>query len=125
MILAQPLTVFYGRSGTGKTSLLLARVAPSLEEKAIAWSMPACWATRPPKSKPPCEACASDQLAFTDRGRRLVMCWLIALPPAGRLVIVLDQFEEFFIRQGEAVRQAFAQELAECLLPAVSRSCHV
>ena len=36
-------------------------------------------------------------------------------------MVVLDQFEEFFLRQGNAVRAAFAQELAACLLPEASQ----
>jgi hypothetical protein len=37
------------------------------------------------------------------------------LPPETRLVVFLDQFEEFFIRLGDAVRRAFIEELAACL----------
>lgn len=58
-----------------------------------------------------------DQLDERDRARRLREVLAEALVVGGGLVVVLDQFEEFFIRQGGDMRRAFARELAECLWP--------
>jgi hypothetical protein len=58
-----------------------------------------------------------ERLSYADRARTLREVLADAVPPGGRLVVVLDQFEEFFLRQGAAVRAAFTQELAACLRP--------
>ncbi|MGB8647001.1 MAG: SIR2 family protein [Anaerolineae bacterium] len=116
-ILAHRLAVFYGRSGTGKTSLLLARVGPRLEEAGYRVTY-ARMLTEPVAAiKAAVRGVAPERLAYADQGTRLVDFMADALPPGGRMVVVLDQFEEFFVRQGDEVRRAFAQELAACLAP--------
>lgn len=116
-VLAHKLTVFYGRSGTGKTSLLLACLIPALERAGYRTAYARML------SEPAAEVKAAvlglkqvEQLSQLDQGRRLVDVLADAQPPPGRLVVILDQFEEFFIRQGGAVRRAFAHELVNCLV---------
>lgn len=115
-VLAHRLTVFYGRSGTGKTSLLLARVSPALQDKGhhLAYARmlgdPADEVKAAIRGLP-----GAGRLSHQDQTRRLADVITDALPLAGRLVVVLDQFEEFFVRQSEAVRHAFAHDLADCL----------
>ncbi len=116
-ILAYPLTVFYGRSGVGKTSLLLARVGPRLDAAGYRVVYARMLGDPSAEVKAAVRGLSIGQLNQIDRGRRLIDVIADALPPGGRVVIVLDQFEEFFLRQGEAVRQAFARELADCLTP--------
>jgi formylglycine-generating enzyme required for sulfatase activity len=109
-IMDHKLTVLFGQSGVGKTSLINAGVIPRLEEKgytslylralrepaaSIKSSLSGQHATSP----------SSDLYSFLER----------TLPSESHLVIFLDQFEEFFVRLGKATRAAFAEELAACL----------
>ncbi len=112
LIHAHRLTLLYGASGVGKTSLLLAGVMPRLE-----------------RADPPYTAIyvrALDDPARTIRrtlGRRLPQ---VAFPETallvdvlaaamrnmpGSLVIILDQFEEFFIRHSSQIRADFIDNL--------------
>ena len=116
-ILAHNLTVFYGRSGTGKTSLLLAKVAPDLEAAGYRVAYARMLGDPVSEVKAAARDVTLEQLSYADRGRSLREVLADAVPPGGRLVVVLDQFEEFFLRQGAAVRAACAQELAACLRP--------
>ncbi len=116
-ILAHGLTVFYGRSGTGKTSLLLAKVAPQLETAGYRVAYARMLGDPVGEIKAAARQVSLESLSYADRGRALREVLGDTVPPGGRLVVVLDQFEEFFLRQGAAVRAAFAQELAACLHP--------
>ncbi|MFX1412106.1 MAG: SIR2 family protein, partial [Promethearchaeota archaeon] len=121
-ILAHKLTVFYGRSGTGKTSLLLARVAPALEEAGYRVAYVRMLGDPASEVKAAVRGVPASQLAYADQGRCLHAVLVDAQPLIERLVVVLDQFEEFFVRQHEDVRYAFAQELADCLRPTSNES---
>jgi formylglycine-generating enzyme required for sulfatase activity len=118
-IMAHKLTILFGQSGVGKTSLINAGVIPRLEEEGYAslylrvLREPAASikgslsqlgqdATSPLSILHPT---SSDLCAFLER----------TLPSGSHLVIFLDQFEEFFVRLGKATRVAFAEELAACL----------
>jgi len=118
-IMAHRLTVLFGQSGVGKTSLINAGVIPRLEEEGYtclylrALREPAASikqavlqltqdATSPISNL---QSPTSDLYSFLER----------TLPSESRLVIFLDQFEEFFVRLGKATRAAFAEELAACL----------
>ena len=116
-ILAHKLTVFYGRSGTGKTSLLLASVAPTLEENDYSVAYARMLGDPVIEVKDALLDISSGSLPHQIQGQSLVEVIRQILHSGSRLVIILDQFEEFFLRQGEAVRKAFAQELAACLWP--------
>jgi formylglycine-generating enzyme required for sulfatase activity len=118
-IMAHNLTVFYGRSGIGKTSLLLVRIIHDLEEKGYQVAYARMLSDPTSEVKAAVRRVRVDQLACVDHDRHLYDVLVDALPPGGRLVLVLDQYEEVFLRQGEAVRRAFTQELADCLRPAM------
>ena len=117
-IMAHKLTVLYGASGVGKTSLIQAGVIPrlhedgyvafyvrSLEDPAQAIKAEALRLARGPESQLDEKAKTTALHPFLRR----------VLPPETRLVVFLDQFEEFFIRLGDGVRRAFIEELAACL----------
>ncbi|TEU15586.1 MAG: hypothetical protein E3J21_12870 [Anaerolineales bacterium] len=129
-IMAHKLTVLYGASGVGKTSLLQAGVIPRLHEDG--------YATFYVRSlEDPAQTIKVEALRLADltpwppslRGKGEISPPRVGerpgeglntflrrvLPPETRLVVVLDQFEEFFIRLGDGVRRAFIEELAACL----------
>ena len=112
LIHAHRLVLLYGASGAGKTSLLLAGAMPRLEN------------ADPPYETVYVRALEDPALALRRALRRRLAD--ADLPPEGtlvdfldaatqalgrRLVIVLDQFEEFFIRLSPATRAAFIEEL--------------
>ncbi len=117
-IMAHKLTVLYGASGVGKTSLIQAGVMPrlredgytsfyvrSLEDPARAIKAEALRLVHGPEASLDEEARTTALHSYLRR----------VLPAETRLVVFLDQFEEFFIRLGDGVRRAFVEELAICL----------
>jgi len=112
LIHAHRLALVYGASGTGKTSLLLAGAAPRLERAeppyetiyVRAFEDPALVIRRAVRRRLP-EANLpqnSSLLDYLDAGTQAL---------ERTLVIVLDQFEEFFIRLSPEFRAAFIAEL--------------
>ncbi|WP_423224595.1 SIR2 family protein [Candidatus Amarolinea aalborgensis] len=89
-ILANPLVVVYGESGSGKTSLLRAGVTPRLLRAGFEVHL-----TRVREFDPAATGNLPDL--------------------AARAVLVLDQAEELLLLWGEAQRQAFAQALMAAL----------
>ena len=111
-IQAHRLVVLTGASGTGKTSLLLAGVQPRLA--AESWRMV--------HVRPLGDSLAALQRALAPLSgdlpaetslRDLVLTSEVATDE--RLVIALDQFEEFFLRLGPKAQNAFIAQLAPCL----------
>jgi hypothetical protein len=112
LIHAHRLVLLHGASGVGKTSLLLAGVVPRLENAD-------------PRYEMVCVRALEDPVLVIRRAvqRRLpdadlpkegpVVDLLNAATTAldGPLVVVLDQFEEFFIRLSPQFREAFIAEL--------------
>lgn len=114
LIHAHRLVLLYGASGTGKTSLLLAGALPRLEYADLPYETiyvraledPALAIRRAVQRKLP-EADLpqeGDLVDFLDAATRALGC---------TLVVVLDQFEEFFIRLGFELRKTFVAELGE------------
>jgi hypothetical protein len=112
LIHAHRLALLYGASGTGKTSLLLAGVVPQLER------------ADPPYETVTVRALEDPLLTIRSTLRRRLPA--AGLPEDGSLielldaatralerslVIILDQFEEFFIRFGPSFRASFFAEL--------------
>jgi formylglycine-generating enzyme required for sulfatase activity len=101
-IMAHRLTVLFGQSGVGKTSLINAGVIPRLEEEG--YTSLYLRVLREPS--------ASIKGLLSQLGQDATSPSSILHPP---LVVFLDQFEEFFVRLGKATRVSFAEELTVCL----------
>ncbi len=115
LILTYPLSILYGESGTGKTSLIQAAVLPCLEEEgySVVYARPL---SDPLKTVQEAILDAlRDGLATRPETSSLHALVEGSLPVGGRLLIVLDQFEEFFIRQGPETRAHFIHELIDLL----------
>lgn len=111
-ILAHRLVVLTGASGTGKTSLLLAGVLPRLA--AEGWRMIHIRPLGDPfAALQRALAPLSGDLPAETGLRDLILTAEAATDE--RLVVALDQFEEFFLRLGPGAQGAFIAELAPCL----------
>ena len=109
------LLILYGESGTGKTSLIQAGLLPSLPVERYAWVL-----VRMVHEEPTAAIKAALVREFgLDRqflDRTLVDVVTAATAALGKtVVLVLDQFEEFFLRHDATVRQQFPDELHACL----------
>jgi hypothetical protein len=112
LIHAHRLVLLYGASGTGKTSLLLAGVVPQLERADPPYETVTVRALEDPlliirralRRRLPEADLPEDGslLEFLDAATRAL---------ERSLVIILDQFEEFFIRFGPSFRASFFAEL--------------
>lgn len=113
LILSSRLTILYGESGTGKTSLLQAAVMlhPQLSDYRIAYARPLSDTLDEIRD----ELCRVLPLMQPVEGQTLGELIEYSLPAGERLLLILDQFEELFIRQGPESRQKFIQELIEVL----------
>ncbi len=111
-VLAHRLAVLTGASGTGKTSLVQAGVEPRLA--AEGWRT---FVIRPlgdplaamQHSLAPLAGDLPPTATLVERLRRTETA------SKERLVLILDQFEEFFIRLGADAQAAFISQLAPCL----------
>ena len=125
-IIAHRLTVLFGQSGVGKTSLINVGVIPRLEEEG--YTSLYLRALREPAAAIRQAALQLRQdatsLSSNLQSSSPDLCSFLerTLPSGSHLVIFLDQFEEFFVRLGKATRIAFAEELAACLRSAPALS---
>jgi formylglycine-generating enzyme required for sulfatase activity len=122
-ILAQPVTVLFGRSGVGKTSLLRAGVLPRLESRA-------CWPVYARPGEDPLaavRAAAEAALSPADRAALAGNAELGAFIQAagarlGKVpVVVLDQVEECFTALAPAVQARWVTALARAVQTAADR----
>ena len=112
LIHAHRLVLLYGASGTGKTSLLLAGVIPRLQQADAAYEIiylralesPTTLIRRIIQRRFP-------EVKFRDEGSLVDLLQQAGRATQSTFVIVLDQFEEFFIRFGPQLRKAFISEL--------------
>lgn len=105
--------VLYGDSGCGKTSLLRAGLAPMLWEKGYVPIY--CRAYKDPLAAL-CQECA-DRTQLTRRDTESVQDYLgrVADELAATLLIICDQFEEFFVVfRTESAREPFSSLVAAC-----------
>jgi len=111
-ILSHQLVILYGGSGTGKTSLIRAGVAPVLARRGCLPVVvrpaddPALTIKRELREKleglPDLTTDLPSFLQAAERATDKLM------------VVFLDQFEEFFLRFGDESRASFVAELARC-----------
>lgn len=130
LVVANPLTVLYGRTGAGKTSLLRAGLVPELERAGFQVLAVA----RPGGLLPPGTDPASVRNIYTanvlmhwhhggldDIAKDSLLSYLRALPPDERpLAVILDQVEDLFTAHASRWEQraVFIQELADCVAEA-------
>ncbi len=128
LALSHRLTVLFGASGAGKTSLLKAGVLPLLHEQGYATAYVRAL-------DDPLAAIRAEVLRLLHEQGRIVHdpgtttlrdFFRAVLDSDERWVIVLDQFEEFFLRLGDPVRRRFWAELAAFrdLLPPLLTTAH-
>lgn len=132
-VLSSKLTVLYGKSGYGKTSLLRAGIIPRLIRSGYLPLYARCTADPLVSIK----TRAIEHLVSSKKVQKEKITRLQSLTDKSLadfilefkemedrpLVIFLDQFEEFFISLGDATRKQFQHEVAECIdSPYVSSS---
>jgi hypothetical protein len=112
LVETQRITILYGESGTGKTSILRAGLLPVLREGGVLATY------LRPLVNPFQEMEEAIRSVFgIQPGDPSTVQEIITskLPEQKTLLIVLDQFEEFFIRQGADTRKGFEKILADIL----------
>lgn len=114
----QKLTVLVGQSGVGKTSLLNAGVMPRLEDTGYQ-TLYVRALTDPGEiiKRELWKRFEGENLPISPQAKLMSLKrFLEASLPSGTLfVIIIDQFEEFFMRLGEASRRDFALNIVECM----------
>ncbi len=128
MIQEHRLVVLFGRSGIGKTSLLraglmaeLAKRAKDAEAGEIPWlTVYALCEDDPLDSVRQAALDAAEEAGFNVdklRDHKTLKKFLRAVAEVtGRnVLVILDQFEEFFVKLGALVKQRFLSEIAECI----------
>jgi formylglycine-generating enzyme required for sulfatase activity len=112
------LTVLVGQSGVGKTSLLNAGLASRLEDEGYqtvyvrALSHPSEIIKRAVLS-----LIGSQDFSFSKQVDSMSLRQFLEsiLPEGSRIIFLMDQFEEFFMRLGPASRRDFAMHLVDCM----------
>lgn len=124
----QPVTVLFGRSGIGKTSLIRAGLMAGLQHEAEQ-------AETPEESWLPITARCLDDPSAAIKDALATAIEDIGFDPSGlpldaplpeylsaarelikrRLAIFVDHFEEFFVHLGPLVQETFLNELAKCV----------
>ncbi|MBI3325973.1 MAG: ATP-binding protein, partial [Nitrospinae bacterium] len=110
--------ILHGASGTGKTSLLQAGLLPRLPPAQYAWVRVRVVDDEPTRA---IKAAMIGQLGLDPRlqDRPLVDFLHAAATAVGKsVVVILDQFEEFFLRFPLTVRQGFHHDLGACVTAA-------
>jgi formylglycine-generating enzyme required for sulfatase activity len=114
-MLTRPWLVLFGRSGVGKSSLLGAGVIPRLQESGVEIWTVRCLQDPIAQLEAHCPGEGSLAQRLRERAR--------ASPR--RLVVVFDQFEEFFIRMSRAERRPLGELLGEVLGESVENRLHL
>ena len=109
------LMILYGASGTGKTSLLQAGLLPRLLDKLYAWVFVRMVDDKPTAAIKAAliRECGVDARLLD---QSLLNVARVATDAIGRtVVLILDQFENFFRYHDLPVRQRLYEELRECM----------
>ncbi len=128
MIEDHPLVVLFGRSGIGKTSLLragvmveLGRKAKEVEQDQRPWlPVYALCEDDPLDSIREAAVEAAEEAGFNAESARgqvalSELLQSIAETTGHRVLVILDQFEEFFVKLGTLVKERFVDEITGCL----------
>ncbi len=114
LVYAHRLVLLYGASGAGKTSLLLAGVKPQLKQADPPYEIVYVRALEDPSRIIHRTIQRRRPEIDLPKGGSLVDFLNVATKALGStLVIILDQFEEFFIRLTPQTRAAFVAELGK------------
>ena len=129
-----PVVVLFGRSGIGKTSLMRAGVIATLAQRAQEASVEedsekpwlgiyARCLEDPSQSIREATTTAVEELGFDVGGLQddstLLQFFRDAAEMTGRrLLIIIDQFEEYFVRLGDRVKERFLDEWTDCIADA-------
>jgi len=120
---ASPLTILYGESGVGKTSVLLAGVVPSLRiapRTAVVvfreWQSSTFLNALKSKCINAAELAANKPLAIDSKLPLDELLFSVAKAIHGSIMILLDQFEEYFLYHPEsATGNPFENEFARAI----------
>jgi hypothetical protein len=111
----ESLIVVVGPSGSGKSSLVFAGLVPKLEE-----ARPGYWMFRSlrPGAKPRARLAASFEVSAQPESalvdwKEAARALLNAQPSVGRLLLIVDQFEEVFSQSETSQRDPFASALQD------------
>ncbi|MDQ3806694.1 MAG: SIR2 family protein, partial [Thermoproteota archaeon] len=113
LVLAHRSLVLFGASGVGKTSILEAGVGPTLEKKGLKTIR---MRVLPDPARALAIAIGDDSKPVTPSGH-----WLPLLQSykqrrgTQHIVLIFDQFEEFFSDLSTEVQQAFWEDVAHCM----------
>ena len=112
-LMASRLTVLYGASGVGKTSLLRAAVAHSLRDvpdsAVVVFSS---WAGDPGRGL---REGIEDAVGFEGGGTLVEILQAASEAVGGDVYVILDQFEEYFLYERNGAGPGFAGELAAAI----------
>jgi hypothetical protein len=119
---AAPLTVFYGASGVGKSSVLLAGVVPALRgasRTAVVvfreWQDPSFLAALKSACVDAVQAALRRALAVETAAPLDDVLFAAATALGGTMVLLLDQFEEYFLYHPVSRAHPFEAELARAV----------
>ncbi|MBN1659779.1 MAG: SUMF1/EgtB/PvdO family nonheme iron enzyme [Anaerolineae bacterium] len=118
LALSHRLLTLFGPSGAGKTSLLLAGVVPRLAAEEYGHVYVRALDDPLPALRRAIAARAGRAAGAIDPDQSLRAFLASTLQPRDRLVVVLDQFEELFIRVGSEKRATFFEQMAGALTDA-------
>ncbi len=114
-IISHKIVLINGKSGSGKTSLINAGIIPGLMDKGYFTLIFRDY--RYPTESIKAGLTQLEQVNINlDHCNTLLECLQATIKQTGQpIVIVLDQFERFFLNLPEAQWRQFAQELKDCL----------